>query len=81
MRVVKTIEELEEVLSKRWYAPEHRLYKMLMRTRGEKNKRRYLTALVEKLARKHVVLLPSLVEELYRYRPPPRRSRGSTRRT
>lgn len=66
MRVIMDVRELEEVLSKKWFNPERRLYNMLIRTRGRFNKKRYLRALVKKLQKKGVILLPDVIEKLYK---------------
>lgn len=64
MKIPMSIRELEEILSRRWFAPERRLYIRLVRSRSQFNRRRYLLALIRKLERKGVILTPSLVEEI-----------------
>jgi len=65
----KNLKELEELLSKRWFGPEYRLFKRLLISRSEFNRRRYLKALIRKLQRKGVIVTPMLVEEIIRALP------------
>ena len=66
MKVPRTIEELEKILKGRWFLPEERLYYHILRVKSPRNRRRYVLALVKKLARKDVILPPDLIEKLCR---------------
>mgnify|MGYP000557140797 CR=1 FL=1 len=66
MRVIRRIEELELLLSSRYFHPEYRLYKRILHSYSPKNKNRYIKALVRKLINKRVLLLPEVIQDLYR---------------
>lgn len=66
MRVVQTIHELYKLFEKQYFQPEYRLFKRILQSCSEKNKARYIGALVDKLLRKGVFLTPKVIKEIYR---------------
>ena len=85
MQVPRSLEELEKILSRKWFIPEARIYREIWRSCSNRYRSMMINYLIVKLRKKGVVLNNDLIEELYRIpcpeKKPRRRRRKSEQKT